>query len=109
MFFKMTPPLPGLWVGGSLGEDADALCGRDVADRAFGLSGLADLSGAVHTEEVVAAGHQGRCHLALKAHKTVPAPAPWPYTNQTSSPRACRSLQPAQHARGQAHSTAPAL
>lgn len=107
MFFKMTPPLPGLWVGGSLGEDADALCGRDVADRAFGLSGLADLSGAVHTEEVVAAGHQGRCHLALKAHKAVPAHAPWPHANQTSS--TCRGLQPAQHARAQANAAAPAL
>lgn len=77
MFFKMTPPLPGLWVGGSLGEDADALCGRDVADRAFGLSGLADLSGAVHTEEVVAAGHQGGRHFALEAGHAVPEDGRW--------------------------------
>lgn len=57
---------------GCLGEDADALSGRGVAHRTFGLLRLADLTGAVHAEQVVTAGDQRGSHLALEAHEAVP-------------------------------------
>lgn len=44
-----------------------------MADGAFGLVSLADAVGTLHAEEVVAAGHQGRDHLAFEAHRAVPA------------------------------------
>lgn len=50
------------------GKDADGLSDRGVADRALGLVLLADAIGALHAEEVVAAGHQRCDHFTLEAH-----------------------------------------
>lgn len=58
------------------GEDADGLGDGAVAHGALRLRLLADAVGALHAEEVVAAGHQRRDHLALEAHRAVAAALP---------------------------------
>lgn len=45
-----------------------SLSNCSMADGAFGLVPLADAVGTLHAEQVVAAGHQGRDHLAFETH-----------------------------------------
>lgn len=52
-------------------KDADGLSDRGVADRALRIALLADAVGALHAEEVVAAGHQCGDYFTLKAHGAV--------------------------------------
>lgn len=63
---------------GQLGEDVDGLSGRGVAGRALRLGFAADADGALHAEEVVAAGHEGSDDLTFETHHALPGALPVP-------------------------------
>lgn len=77
-----------------------------MADGAFGFGRLADLSCALHAEQVVAAGHEGRRHLALEAHKAVPVD-PGAYADEGRDPGA--AFEATQHPRGETDVAAASL
>lgn len=78
-----------------LREDPDGLGDERVTDRAFGMVQLADTDGALHAEEVVAAGHQSGRHFTLEAGHAVSGRGglavgtpslgvAWPYASRSS-------------------------